>query len=82
MSKALIVLASSTSAYSVKTMLEKRYKIYTRIVQAPAALSNLGCAYCLEIDKMDLKTALSLIKMSTVSLRGVYDACTYQTINL
>ncbi len=82
MSKALIVLASSTSAYSVKTMLEKRFKIKTRIIRTPIALSLSGCSSCLEIDDYNLKTALSLIKMSTISVRGVYDAATFQSIEL
>ena len=82
MDKVLIVLASTTSAYSVKTMLEKRYKIYSKIVQAPAQLTFLGCAYCLEIDMIDLNTALSLVKASAVSVRGVYNARTLQAIDL
>jgi len=81
MSKALIVLASSTSAYSVKTMLETRYKINTKIIQTPAAISSLGCSYCLEIDIFNLRTALKLIKASDFSVRGVYDAYNYSKIN-
>ena len=78
--KVLIVLASSTSAFSVKTLLEKRYKIQSRIIQAPAALATLGCAYSLELDSANLKTAMNLIKVSGMSVRGVYNADSYEKI--
>lgn len=81
MDKALIILASSTSAVAVQKMLEKRFKIYTKIIQAPAELSSFGCSYCIEIDMLNLKTALNLISMSTISIRGVYNAATYEKIN-
>ncbi len=80
MNKVLIVLASSTSAFAVKTLLEKRYKIPSRIIQAPAALSTLGCSYSLELDFQDLKTALNLIRVSGMSIRGVYNANSYEKI--
>ena len=80
MNKALVVLASSTSAFSVKTLLEKRYKIYSKIIQAPNSIAELGCSYCLEIDMINLKTALNLIKVSGISVRGVYNASTYEKI--
>jgi len=78
--KVLIVLLSSTSAFSLKTLMEKRYKIHSRIIQAPAKLASLGCAYCLEIDAADLKIAVNLIKVSGISTRGVFTADTYEKI--
>ncbi len=80
MKKVLIVLISSTSAFSVKTLLEKRYKVHSRIIQAPAKLATLGCAYCLEIDAEDAKTAINLIKVSGITIRGVYTSDTYERI--
>ena len=82
MEKVLVVLASSSAAHAVKTMLEKRYKIYSRIVQAPSCLSVLGCTYCIELNRFELRTAINLIKVSGLSIRGVYDAKTYQKINM
>ena len=80
MNKVLIVLISSTSAFSVKTLLEKRYKIHSRIIQSPAKIATLGCAYCLEIDAVDAKTAINLIKVSGISIKGVYTSDTYERI--
>ena len=80
MNKVLIVLVSSTSAFSVKTLLEKRYKIHSRIIQSPAKIATLGCAYCLEIDAADAKTAIDLIKVSGISTKGVYASGTYERI--
>ena len=78
--KALIVLLSSTSAFSLKTLLEKRYKIHSRVIPAPAKLAVLGCAYCLEIDMIDMKTATNLIKVSGITTKGIYDAETYHKL--
>ena len=80
MNKVLIVLVSSTSAFSVKALLEKRYKIHSKIIQAPSKIATLGCAYCLEIDAKDAKTAINLIKVSGMSVKGVYTADTYERI--
>ena len=82
MEKALIVLASSSAVHAVKTMLEKRYRIYSKIIQAPSAISQSGCSYCIEIDKSELRTAVNLIKVSDMSIRGIYDSVTYQKISL
>ena len=80
MNKVLIVLLSSTSAHSLKALLGKRYKIHSNVIQAPAKLAELGCAYCLEIDIADMKTAVNLIKVSGISTKGIYDAQTYQKL--
>ena len=80
MKKVLIVLLSHTSAFSLKTMLEKRYKIYSRIIQAPTKIALLGCSYCLEIDANDAKTAINLIKVSNITAKGIYTADTYERI--
>lgn len=80
MNKVLIVLLSSTSAYSLKTLLGRRYKIHSRVIQAPAKLAVLGCAYCLEIDMSDMKTAANLIKVSGITTKGIYDAVNYQKL--
>lgn len=82
MEKALIVLASSSAVHAVKTMLEKRYKIYTKIIQAPSVISRSGCSYCLEIDKSELRYAINLIRVSDMSIRGIYDSVTYEKISL
>ena len=80
MNKVLIVLVSSTSAFSVKTLLERKYKIHSRIIQSPAKIATLGCAYCLEIDAVDAKTAIDLIRVSGISIKGVYSSDTYERI--
>ncbi|MBO5008235.1 MAG: DUF3343 domain-containing protein [Clostridia bacterium] len=80
MNKVLIVLLSSTSAFSMKTMLETRYKIHSRIIQAPAKLAYLGCTYCIELDASDMKTAVNLLRVSGVSSKGIYNADTYEKI--
>lgn len=82
MNNVLIVLASSTTAYSVKTALEKRYKIYSKIVKSPSRLSTLGCSYCLEIKREDLKYALDIIDFSQISFRGAYDSKTYERLDI
>ncbi len=80
MNKVLMVLLSSTSAFSVKTLLEKKYKIHSRIIQAPAKIASLGCSYCLELDAYDAKTALDIVKVSGITTRGVYTADTYEKL--
>ena len=80
MKKVLVVLLSSTSAFSLKSLLEKRFKIHSSIVQAPKELSYLGCTYCLEIDAYDMAQAVNIIKVSGVSSKGVYDAQTYEKL--
>ena len=80
MNKVLIVLVSSTSAFSVKTLLERKYRIHSRIIQSPAKIATLGCAYSLEIDAVDAKTAIDLIKVSGISIKGVYTSDTYERI--
>jgi len=80
MNKVLIVMLSTTSALSVKALLEKRYKIRSNIISAPSKIASLGCAYCLEIDAADAKTAINIIKVSGISTRGVYTSDTYERI--
>ena len=80
MNKVLIVLISSTSAFSLKTMLEKRYKIKSKILQTPADLASLGCSYCIEVDYTDLKTAVNLLNVSGITVRGVFDSVTHKKI--
>ncbi len=80
MKKVLIVLLSSTSAFSLKSLLEKRFGIHSSIVQAPRELSHLGCMYCLEIDELDMMHTINLIKVSGISSKGVYDGKTYEKI--
>lgn len=78
--KVLIVLLSSTSAFSLKTLMEKRFGVHSTVIQAPAQLAQLGCSYCLEIDISDMKTAVNIIKASGITTRGIYDGETYQKI--
>lgn len=80
MNKVLIVLVSSTSAFSLKTLLEKRYKIQSRILQTPADLAFLGCSHCIEVDYAELKTAVNLLKVSGITVKGVFDAVSHKKI--
>ena len=72
MDKVLIVFLSSTSAAGVKTMLERKYAVPSRILQTPSGISTGGCSYCLEVSDSDLNTAWNIVKSLGVSSKGVY----------
>lgn len=82
MDKVIVVLASYTSAYSVQLSLERKYGVLSKIVRSPSELSKVGCSYCLEFDRCNLENALKLIRSSSISIRGIYDAATLKAINL
>lgn len=72
MDKVLIVFLSSTSAAGVKTMLERKYAVPSRILQTPSGISAGGCSYCLEVSDSDLNIAWNIVKSLGVSSKGVY----------
>ncbi len=74
MEKVLIVFLSATSASAVKSILEKKYAIASRIVQAPPKISDTGCAYALELKEKNLYIAWNIVKSMDISSKGVYNA--------
>lgn len=74
MDKVLIVFLSATSAGRVKSILERKYAIPSKIIQTPTGVSASGCSYSLEIREKHLHTAWNLVKDMDLSSKGVFRA--------
>lgn len=80
MNKVLIVFLSATSAGKVKSMLERKYAIPSKLIQAPSELADYGCSYCLEINEKHLNIAWKIVKSMTISSKGVFKKDNLQKI--
>lgn len=80
MDKVLIIFLSSTGAVKMKSLLEKRYAIPSRVLQTPSKLAEKGCSYSLELNEKHLHTAWSLVKKSGLTSKGVYRKDTLEKI--
>lgn len=80
MDNVLIVFLSATSANRVKSILEKKYAVPSKIVQTPTGVSVTGCSYSLRIREKHLNTAWNLIKNMELSSKGVFRAGTLEKI--
>ena len=80
MDKVLIVFLSATSAARVKSVLEKRYAIPSKIMQTPSGVAAAGCSYCLELKEKHLHIAWKIVKSMDLSSKGVYSSETLQKI--
>ena len=72
MTKVLIVFLSATSAGKVKSMLERKYAIPSKVIQAPSEIATSGCSYCLEINEKHLGVAWRIVKSMGASSKGVF----------
>jgi len=80
MNKILIVFMSATSANKVKSVLERKYAISSKIIQTPSAVGASGCSYALLLSEGHLHTAWEIVKSMDLSSKGVYRSDTYQKI--
>ena len=80
MNKILIVFLSATSANKVKSVLERRYAIPSKIMQTPSAIGVTGCSYSLMINEKYLHVAWELVKSMDLTSKGVYRMDTHQKI--
>lgn len=80
MDKVLIVFLSATSASRIKSVLEKKYAIPSKIMQTPSGIAASGCSYCLELKEKHLHVAWNLVKSMDLSSKGVFKADTLQKI--
>lgn len=80
MDKVLIVFLSATSASRVKSILEKRYAIPSKIMQTPSGVAASGCSYCLELKEKYLHIAWNIVKSMGLSSKGAFNADTLQKI--
>lgn len=76
----LIVFASITTANKIKSELEKRYSIVSKVVQTPKAVPVKSCSYCIKLSEENLYKAWSMIKMSGVYTKGVYRESDYSKL--
>ena len=80
MNNILIVFASLTTANKVKSELEKRFGISSKVMQTPGAIKLKSCSYCLRISDDNLNTALGFIKENDVRTKGAYRESDYSKI--
>lgn len=80
MNNVLIVFASLTTANKVKSELERRFRIYSRVLQTPGGIRLKSCSYCIRISEDNLKTALGFIKENGVQTKGAYRESDYSKI--
>ena len=72
MDSVLIVFLSNTTANRIKSELEKRYGIKSKVMQTPKSVPVKSCSYCLKLEYKDLERAWNMIKSMDVYTKGVY----------
>lgn len=80
MDKVLIVFMSATSANKVKSVLERKYAIPSKIMQTPSGVAAAGCSYCLSLNEKHLHIAWKIVKSMDLSSKGAYRQDNYQKI--
>ncbi len=72
MDSVLIVFLSMTTANKIKSELERRHGIKSRVMQTPKTIPVKSCSYCIKLSAKDLKKAWNMIKSMDVYTKGVY----------
>ena len=72
MENVLIVFLSMTTANRIKSELERRYGIKSKVMQTPKTIPVKNCSYCIRLAAGDLQKALNMIKNLDVYTKGVY----------
>ena len=80
MNNILIVFASQTSAEKIKSMLEHKFNIRSKLIQTPIAIPVNGCSYSIRLKSEDFEKARSDILNANVRIRGIYKDIDYSKI--
>ena len=72
MENVLIVFLSLTTANRIKSELERRYGIKSKVMQTPKTIPVKSCSYCIRLAAGDLQKAWNMIKNLDVYTKGVY----------
>ena len=80
MENVLIVFSSMTTANRIKSELEKRYGIRSKVLQTPKNIPLKSCSYCLRIAAGDLQKAWNMVKGMDVYTKGVYKESDYSKL--
>lgn len=76
----LIVFASQTSAAKIKSLLEHRFNIHSKLVQTPRAIPVNGCSHSIKLKADDFEKVRSYILSANVRIRGIYKDVDYSKI--
>lgn len=72
MENVLIVFLSMTTANRIKSELERRYGIKSKVMQTPKTIPVKSCSYCIRLAAGDLQKTWNMIKNLDVYTKGVY----------
>lgn len=72
MEKVLVVFMSATTTARMKSILERKYQIPSRVLQTPSSIAVKGCSHCLEINEKDLRKVWTVVNGLNVTSKGVY----------
>lgn len=76
----LLVFSSLTTANKIKTEIEKKYSIKSRVMQTPKNVPVKSCSYCLRILYKDAEKVWNFVKSYDVYTKGVYSEKNYNRI--
>lgn len=76
----LIVFASATTANRLKSVLYKKFRINSEVIQTPASLSDKGCSYCLRVRFEHADTVWKIVRENGLSSKGIYSDTDYHKI--
>ncbi len=68
----LIVFSSLTTANKIKSELEKRYSIKSKVIQTPKNIPVKSCSYCVKVLESDMSKAWNMVKSLDVYTKGVF----------
>ncbi len=77
---ALIVFSSLTTANKIKSELEKKYSIKSRVIQTPKNIPLKSCSYCVRIAQTDMPMAWNMVKSLDVYTKGVFSEKDYKKL--
>ncbi len=76
----LIVFASATTANRVKSVLYKKFRINSTLMQTPKALPIVSCSYCLRFSIEHIDTVWDLVTQNGLSTKGIYREMDYEKL--
>ncbi len=68
----LIVFSSLTTANKIKSELEKKYSIKSKVLQTPKNIPVKSCSYCVKVSEADMSKAWNMVKSLDVYTKGVF----------
>ena len=80
MDSVLMVFSSLTTANRIKSELEKRYAIKSKVIQTPKNIPVKSCSYCVKLAYKDLQKSWNMVKSRDVYTKGVYRESDYSKL--